>query len=442
MTDLWTEYIGVTIGGKYPLEEFLGSDARGASFRTRSEARVGQPALLILVREADGGERRLEQWKLAAALNSPHLVRILETGSSESLDGRIYYAVTEFPEENVGSALQERALTDEEAREILRTVLDALSYLHARELVYGNLEPAQIVAVEGRVKLAADNLRRAGDSPEASPEADVRGLGLCLYEILTQRRNPTAGDLKVLPQPFQDIVRGCLRTHPEERLNLRQIAAALDPQAPRPAAAVRNIAEARNPETRSVAEPRRLAKEERPAAAPVVPLPVLAAEPARPALWKFVVGAVLLVGIIVWLSRPDRPSGKVPPVAPAVAAAPAPPSPPPASVPEAVTPPPKEPPAAAPPAEPSKTGEIGSSRTVWRVVAYTYARRPDAEKAAARILRKWPDSGAEVFSPKGEGPPYFVALGGRMNRTEALDLQRRAWSQGMPRDTFVRNFSH
>ena len=58
------------------------------------------------------------------------------------------------------------------------------------------------------------------------------------------------------------------------------------------------------------------------------------------------------------------------------------------------------------------------------------------------INRKWPAFEAEVFTPKGRNqPPYLVALGGRMDRLEAARVLQKARSRGLPRDTFMLNFS-
>jgi hypothetical protein len=77
------------------------------------------------------------------------------------------------------------------------------------------------------------------------------------------------------------------------------------------------------------------------------------------------------------------------------------------------------------------------------VVAYTYGAFREADHKAHRINEKWPAFRAEVFAPKGRGRgPYYVALGGRMARLDAERLQRSARAVGLPRDTFVRNFSN
>lgn len=82
-----------------------------------------------------------------------------------------------------------------------------------------------------------------------------------------------------------------------------------------------------------------------------------------------------------------------------------------------------------------------TSRPVWRVVAYTYSRYRDAQAKADHINGKLPGLHASVFAPRGKDQaPFFVSLGGRMTRAEAMNLQRVALAKGLPRDTFVRNF--
>jgi hypothetical protein len=79
----------------------------------------------------------------------------------------------------------------------------------------------------------------------------------------------------------------------------------------------------------------------------------------------------------------------------------------------------------------------------WRVIAYTYSRFQDAAHKVATINQRHPDFHAEVFTPNGHTHgPFLVALGGRVTRAEAERLERRAKSQGLPRDTFARNYAN
>jgi hypothetical protein len=77
----------------------------------------------------------------------------------------------------------------------------------------------------------------------------------------------------------------------------------------------------------------------------------------------------------------------------------------------------------------------------WRVIAYTYARNADAEKKVQAINNRISGIHAEVF-PLGSNPTsYLVSLGAHLTRDEATALRRRALAKGMPRDTYIRNFT-
>jgi hypothetical protein len=78
---------------------------------------------------------------------------------------------------------------------------------------------------------------------------------------------------------------------------------------------------------------------------------------------------------------------------------------------------------------------------VWRVVSFTFSAYAAAQKKAQQINEKWPSLHAEVFKPRSRHTVYLVALGGRMTREEALRVQRDARAQGLPRDTYVQNYS-
>ena len=81
-----------------------------------------------------------------------------------------------------------------------------------------------------------------------------------------------------------------------------------------------------------------------------------------------------------------------------------------------------------------------AGRPLWRVIAYAYTSSPPAEKKAADINQKRPDLQAQVFHPAGRKSMYLVALGGRMTRSEALKLRRRARAEGLPRDIYIQSF--
>lgn len=148
--------------------------------------------------------------------------------------------------------------------------------------------------------------------------------------------------------------------------------------------------------------------------------PEATAPPRRPfPMWIVAAVAVLLVSILMFNLRRQPHSAQpkpAPPIA-APAAGPAPPLP----VVASSTPPP--------------------AGTMWRVIAFTYRTRDMAAKKAKQINDRWPVLHASVFEPKEPGGYYLVALGDRMNRDAAERLQSKARSLGLPRDTYVQNYS-
>jgi eukaryotic-like serine/threonine-protein kinase len=179
-----------------------------------------------------------------------------------------------------------------------------------------------------------------------------------------------------------------------------------------------------------------------------VPAPATSAGGVRPGTGKspvppwiyFGVGGLLL--LIVWLNgwlnvgrraSPDKPPAPAPVrvLGPGVVT-----GPPPRPVFRQPEPAPAARPVPAPAIRPVPAG-----RAMWRVIAYTYTSRAAAEKKVRAIGGKWPDLHPQVFVPGGRNGMYLVALGGRMTREEAVNLQRRAHGQGLPRDTYVQNYS-
>jgi len=168
----WKQCEGELAGGEFPLERYLGGSEGSAVFLTRFAS--GRAVIkLVLAGQAQAGEL-VERWNRAATLRHPHLVRIFAAGTGELAGMPLAYFVMEYAEENLAEVLSERPLTTDETRDMLRSVADALAYLHGQGLVHGNLKPSNILAVEDTVKISSETVS-AGD-----PAADIRALGVAL----------------------------------------------------------------------------------------------------------------------------------------------------------------------------------------------------------------------------------------------------------------------
>ncbi len=248
------DWVGRLVDGRFTLLQRLGGSAHSGVFLTElSGYPPKKAAIKLFPADAEDAEARVAGWELARNLSHPHLMRLLDTGHCQ-IDGiALFYTVTEYAEEVLAGILPERALTPDEAKEMLGPVLDALGYLHAKGLVHGRLKPSNIFVVENQLKLFADGLWAAGtgriglpsptifDAPELasgtiSPAADSWSLGVTIVESLTQHpplwRSPTQREVVVpesIPEPLAGIARECLQLDPARRCTLASVQARLAP---------------------------------------------------------------------------------------------------------------------------------------------------------------------------------------------------------------------
>jgi eukaryotic-like serine/threonine-protein kinase len=73
-------------------------------------------------------------------------------------------------------------------------------------------------------------------------------------------------------------------------------------------------------------------------------------------------------------------------------------------------------------------------------VVYTYRGQTKATDSVAKIVAEHPDLAAAVFNPAGSDV-YMVILGGAMDHNQANAMLDKARKEGLPADTYVRNFS-
>ncbi len=248
MTEVWKQWQGKTVNEEFHLDMYLGGTQHAGVFLTHFSPRDPQKAAIKLLSETPpDAENQLASWQFASTLSHPNLIRIFQSGSCQIGLARLLYVVMEYAEEDLSHVVPFRPLTEDEARDMLNPVLDALAYLHGKGLAHGHIKPANIMASGDQLKLSSDGLRCTGnpieepgdyDPPEntSSPAGDVWSLGTTLVEVLTQRLpawdRHAQGDPSVpetLPAPLLDIARHCLRRDPKRRWTITDIANRLKP---------------------------------------------------------------------------------------------------------------------------------------------------------------------------------------------------------------------
>lgn len=265
-TTILADQEGRVVDGRFTLVRWLGGTAEGSVYLTATTgAGAGKAAIKLVPADSLGAEARLAGWAAAARINHPHVLRVLHTGRAKLEEGTeggsnavdVVYAVTEFADELLSEILPERPLTTDEAQDMLWPVLDALACLHERGYAHARLKPSNILVVGDSLKVSGEcfplavgkiavNPGELGvyDAPELSRgtlahAGDIWSLGMTLAAALTQ--HTPAWDRETgfepvvrpaLPDPFEGIVRECLRMDTGSRLTLDEIRARLEGEAP------------------------------------------------------------------------------------------------------------------------------------------------------------------------------------------------------------------
>jgi TonB family protein len=252
MSDVWTQSEGQIVDNKFPLQKYLAGTEHSAVFLTELPApKSKKAAIKFIAADPATADRQLSAWARVSKLSHPHLLQIFHYGRCRLERMDLLYVVLQYAEEDLSQVLPERALTASETREMLRPLLEAISYIHEKGFVHSHITPANILAADDQLKLAVDTIVPAGntrpssrkpdvyDAPETesaplATSSDIWSLGATVVEVLTQhppvmpldsQSNPTFPDN--LPQPFLDIACHTLRRDSKRRWTTGEIAARL-----------------------------------------------------------------------------------------------------------------------------------------------------------------------------------------------------------------------
>ena len=222
---------GPVIAGRYRLGSRLGRGGMADVFDAHDE-RLARPVAVKLLRPgltADPGMRaRFErEARSAASLNHPNVVAVYDSGED---GGRAFLVMERLPGETLGDRMRSGPVDPDWLRSVAADVLAALDAAHQRGIVHRDIKPGNILLdPEGRAKVgdfgiakairdgaagarstdpAAADLTAVGMlvgtiaylSPEqiqggpASPQSDLYGLGVVLYEALAGRKPFPGGE--------------------------------------------------------------------------------------------------------------------------------------------------------------------------------------------------------------------------------------------------------
>ena len=212
MTDI-AEQLQAALADRYRLDSLLGQGGMATVWLARDLRHDRDVALKVLRPELSavlGADRFLSEIRIAARLDHPHILTLIDSGAS---DGILWYVLPYVRGNTLRHRLErEKQLGVEESVDIARQVAGALDYAHRQGVVHRDVKPENILFHEGEVVLAdfgiALALREAGGnrltetglslgtpqymSPEQATgdraldaRSDIYSLGAVLYEMLT-----------------------------------------------------------------------------------------------------------------------------------------------------------------------------------------------------------------------------------------------------------------
>jgi eukaryotic-like serine/threonine-protein kinase len=246
--------IGITLGGRYRLEERIGHGGMSTVYRAFDTVLERQVAIKLMHREIASDSDQLERFRrearAVAQLNHPHIVTVIDAGEWDARDGEgnggiesgtPYIVLEHVAGETLKDLIRRDAPLDTPTAlaygiEIAR----ALGSAHAQEIVHRDVKPQNVLlSGEGGAKitdfgiartLSAEGLtmdgRVLGTTDYVSPEqalgqgvtgqSDVYSLGVVLYEMLTgevpfKGESPVAVAMMHVREEVPDVQLACPR---------------------------------------------------------------------------------------------------------------------------------------------------------------------------------------------------------------------------------------
>ena len=266
---------GATLAGRYRLQEAVGRGGMGVVYAATDLRTGGRVAVKLLyptlVPTPEAVERLRREARIAAALSSPRVVRVIDF-DTDPASGATFLVQEFVAGETLTDLLESRgALPWQEAVPLVAEVARALAAAHAAGVVHRDLKPSNIMLVEGQVKVLDFGIAHAAEAPAltaanvylgtpeyTAPErlegpgdirSDIYALGCILHELLSGRRPFAAPTpLAVLrrhadapppplpeevPAPVRALVARCLAKDPTDRFQspAELLAALAAPQA-------------------------------------------------------------------------------------------------------------------------------------------------------------------------------------------------------------------
>ena len=208
-----TAQLSTALVGRYKIEKHIGEGGMATVYLAHDLKHDRKVALKVLRPELAaviGAERFLNEIKVTANLQHPHILPLHDSGNAENF---LFYVMPYIEDDTLRDKLdREKQLGIEEALEITKGIASALDYAHRQGVIHRDIKPANILMHEGQpmigdfgialaVSQASDQRltetglsigtphymspEQAMGDQEPNSRSDIYSLGAVLYEMLT-----------------------------------------------------------------------------------------------------------------------------------------------------------------------------------------------------------------------------------------------------------------
>ena len=206
------EKLKALLGERYEIKRKLGEGGMAVVYLARDLKHDREVAIKTLRPElaaSIGAERFLQEIRVTAKLNHPHVLALYDSGEA---NGVLYYVMPFVKGESLRDLInREQQLSIDDATRIAHEVAEALAHAHRQGLIHRDIKPENILLSEGHAVVADFGISRAvsvaggarlsqtglaiGTPAYMSPEqsagdpnldarSDIYSLGCVLFEML------------------------------------------------------------------------------------------------------------------------------------------------------------------------------------------------------------------------------------------------------------------